>query len=536
MKKQGITRGRAKPHERGNILVVATLVVVVMALMAVPFLSRLSGQHRSTERGARALAALNLAEAGIDKVMWEINLDYTTTYNPAADPERINWSEDGQSGTIDDITTADAQLEGDVAFILTPDPDPGGTICVTRLMDSTGLVPFIADGTVDRTVRIHLEKYFNSIWDFGFFVDDRFISEGAMTVDSVDSRLGTPLDGQEPGDLGYFGVNSYYEDGSFIVDGQPVVSGGIAAGGDLLEDGDPNTNPDPDIIDDVIDMKHGDDINKMAMESPFLMPPVDVLDLYPKEQWGDESNIANWFEDSFTDGTLTPNSYDIKPDFDKGDYTVPSGGATFTPEDNGVYTSFSIPEGETLNISGDVTIYVTGLQDGADPGFFFLGGSQAQGAHINIMEGGSLTLILGATSWYGGNGFTINYRDGHPGTPGDCIILGTEAFRPNPYIDDTTHQELQKLGFDKNPENTPTGVMYIQHQGDMSAAIYTPGCQVLSGQGMNHMEIYGAWIAYSMIFKTQSFFHYDEALGDLMTITGGIPKWRIINWHEKVGK
>jgi hypothetical protein len=535
MKSQGLLVSPRRRHQRGGILVVSILVIIVMLLLAIPFLFKLSAGYRSTERGARALASFNLAEAGVDKVMWDMNLGITTTYDPSLDAERINWSADWTSGTINGITTSDAELRGDVSFILEADPDPGGFTPVTRVLESTGLVPFISDGTVNRTVRVTLEKYFGSIWDFGFFVDEKFQSEGSVVVDSVDSRLDIPISEQEPGDLGYFGVNTYYEDGSFVIDGKTEVTGAFAAGGSLIEDGDPTTNPDPEIIDQVVDLKH-DDSTALVMDSPFLLPPVDVLDLYPKETWADSYNIANWFTDSFTDGTLTPNSFDINTGFNKGDYVVPEGGVTFTSADNGVYTNFEIPIGQTLNISGDVTIYVTGLADENDPALFLFGGSQSQGASINILEGGSLTLILGAASWYAGNGFTINYADGVPGTPADCIILGTDAFRPDPYLELENHQELKRLDLDKNPESTPTGTMYIQHQGDISAAIYTPGCQVLSGQGMNHIEVYGAWIAYSMIYKVQSFFHYDEALGDLMMITGGPPKWRIINWQEKVGQ
>jgi type II secretory pathway component PulK len=57
--------GRASGRERGAVLIVAILLMVCMAIMAAPFLSRLSGQYRSTDRG-QSMAAFNLAGRGGD--------------------------------------------------------------------------------------------------------------------------------------------------------------------------------------------------------------------------------------------------------------------------------------------------------------------------------------------------------------------------------------------------------------------------------------------------------------------------------------
>lgn len=54
-------------------------------------------------------------------------------------------------------------------------------------------------------------------------------------------------------------------------------------------------------------------------------------------------------------------------------------------------------------------------------------------------------------------------------------------------------------------------------------------------QGKNHMDFYGAAIVESMEFKVKVNFHYDKALADLMLITGGYDRWKIINWAEVVG-
>jgi Tfp pilus assembly protein PilX len=41
---------RKTDHERGMILVVATIVVIAMTIMATPFLAKLSSQYRITDK------------------------------------------------------------------------------------------------------------------------------------------------------------------------------------------------------------------------------------------------------------------------------------------------------------------------------------------------------------------------------------------------------------------------------------------------------------------------------------------------------
>jgi len=514
-------------HERGGILVIAIIVILAMLILAIPFLFKLSGQWRTTEKASHSLAAFNLAEAGVDKVLWDMNMSPYTPYDPSKDPERINWNLDDTGGTINNIQASGSTLIGNIDFTLAPDPDPGGTAPVTRLLESRGRVPFINPNDPNRwipkVVDVMLEKYFTSIWDYGFFVDDRlYPMDNKMLIDSVDSRLTMPLNQQPSGQMGYFGVNSYYEDGSFEAK-NITVTGAVAAGGDLLTE-DPPRTPDPDLLDKVIKITGGNNtITKMTMESPFMMPSVNVLDLYPKP-WSDPADIGNWFNSLFTDGSATPASGNINSGFLKNAHTV-NGTETFTSANNGVYTSLEI--NGTLKISGNVMLYVTGLADGA-AGHLYLGDAKNSGA-IEIEDGGSLTLILGETSVFEGNGSSINIdQSGVPGKPADCIILGTDSFMPNPYLSDFPKQS--------KPGEIPTGVWFSQHQAGTSAAIYIPRAQVFNnGQGGNHEYIYGALISYSMAFKTQTDLHYDEALGELMIIKGGYPKWKVQSWHEKLG-
>ena len=83
--------------------------------------------------------------------------------------------------------------------------------------------------------------------------------------------------------------------------------------------------------------------------------------------------------------------------------------------------------------------------------------------------------------------------------------------------------------------------MYFEHaagsdNGEIYAAIYVPRAHISTGQGQNHMSVYGSMTSASMDFKVQVDFHYDEALGDLNIINGGFKYWRVTSWQELLGQ
>jgi len=542
--------GKRKARERGGILVIAIIVILAMLILAIPFLFKLSAGNRSTERAARALSALNLAEAGVDKVVWDINQDPASSYDRLKDDERINWNFPNKTiGTIDNIKTPDNSVSGNVAITLGVDPDPSGmTPSVTRPLESTGLVPFIADRTVDRTVRVVLEKHFESIFGYGFVVDEYFrINNTQLTIDSYDSRVAN-YDPGDPGDLGLFSINSQIPN-SFIVDqgggGTVNVTGAIAAGGDAITDTDPATIPTDALADSIVDFPKqiDSDVPQIPMESPFVFPEVDLLTLRPKASWPAAPDISSWFGNTYIDGTELPTWSQVNADFkgtdtNTGKTLIVSDSASLDASANGIYTSFVLEDGATLSVEPNENVVIMVSNFPVIPetpvAHFIMG----QAASFNIGEGATLTLILGRTSFYMGHQSTINVPSvgstDVPGTPGDCLILGTNAFAPdNPIDGDLPKKEGSAI--QKDPSLSPVGTFVFEQQVDISAAIYTPLAQVFDILGMNHADIYGAWITNSMIFKVAAGFHYDEALGDSVPFEGGLPKWRILNWQEKVG-
>src|SRR5512140_1352601 len=269
MKRAQFKPSQGRARERGGILITVIMVIVVMLLLAVPFLVKLSAENRSTERASRALSALSLAEAGVDKVMWTLDpLSAIST----SDTERIHWDYTGTNavGLIPmdpaqglGIKTNDGRYMGSVRVVLT---DPVGVAPnpQTRLLDSTGLVPFIAGNTVDRTVRVTLERFYKSIFDVGFFVDKYFYIRNSFFLDAYDSRNGAynaSLPGGGTNSLipdAIFASNSYIADsgagrenpgdGTWIIGqggGSNEVYGTVMAGGEAAEAyiSGPATNP-----------------------------------------------------------------------------------------------------------------------------------------------------------------------------------------------------------------------------------------------------------------------------------------------------
>lgn len=164
------------PKERGAVLVIAILISLMMLLLAMPFLTKLSGQYRITEKSYRQLAALNLAEAGVERAIWELNHGNIT-----------NWEGDDnlRTMTISSFKASGGTEVGDIvieAFI------PGGD---NPIIQSKGRVSHIGTATVDKTIRVMLEvSGGRSLFDYGVFGDEGVDFNSNAKIDSYDSREG----------------------------------------------------------------------------------------------------------------------------------------------------------------------------------------------------------------------------------------------------------------------------------------------------------------------------------------------------------
>jgi len=474
---------RKTDHERGMILVVAMIVVIVMLIMAVPFLFKLGAQNRITEKSYRSLAAFDLAEAGVDRALWEMNQPYVVTNGILSIDMSGNGTIVPTNETVGDKT---GTIQGTITTNYSVEPN-------IRTIASTGSMPHIANLLVNRTVGVNMEEYFKSIWDYGIFGDEGVCGKTNVTTDSFNSGKGaygaTLADGKiNKGHQGHVGTNATGDSAIEIASGSSsAIYGNLAAG--------VGTNPDDlsDVINIPTDDAFKDGGTRKIMSATFEMPPVDIYNLPPKSMFNTVIDFHSWFTSPpSVDGPLAASQ--IATGYNKG--ALSSSKTTLTPADSGVYTNFVIPKSTTITVQGNVALYVTGLEGGPMANF------SGKNANINIAPNSSLTLILGNTTASTVNNVAIN----NTGSATNCVILGTQQF---------------------------TGDFSLRNNDEIRAAIYMPQAQFICSQANVHL--YGAVVCDYIDIRNNINIHYDQALKDLDDIKGGIPYWRLTTWQEKLG-
>lgn len=445
-------------YEKGAILVTALLITAAMLIIGIPLLFKLSSQYRITEKSYRSLAALNLAEAGVERAIWDLNGLWMISA----------WveNEDGiLTLAIEDFQASDGSVVGDIDIRIMPN------LAGVRHVEATGRVPFLSSRSVNKTVRVVLEKYYSSIFKWAVFTDTGIFMNSNGEIDSFDSREG-PYDESNRGHKGHTGTNAYQnsEDkyGVGIEFSSNVnIYGGVAAGAGTGED----------YLDSVIDDSASNTYivrGKHILEDPFYMPSLYL---------NDPELLGSWYND---DGHIDDDYY--KGSFYAGKHDT----VEFTPEQSGLYNSFIVDVGAKVTIQGDVRIYID------DP----LGGEFLMKSNSEIEladESSSLMLILGNV---------------------------TSLQRSNTFLNLTQDSsKLKILGMDDF-----TGEFHLDSNTEMYAAVYMPKATV--HYDSNH-DLYGSIICGYLDFNSNSHVHYDEALGEVDIIKGGVPCWRVKSWQEK---
>lgn len=185
----------ARRRERGAIIIVAIIVIVAMLILTTPFLLKLSAQFRTTDKAYKSLTALNLAEAGVERAIWELNFGEIMT-SP-------NWTGGNTQKTLilDDVRAAGGSAVGDIMVtVIDPTSD-------YPVVESSGVVSFVGSTAVTKTVRVLLALGYESIFKYAIFGDDGFDMSGNAYTNSYNSTLGSYWS-QTPGDYGDVGTNA----------------------------------------------------------------------------------------------------------------------------------------------------------------------------------------------------------------------------------------------------------------------------------------------------------------------------------------
>ncbi len=296
MKDLSKRNSKNKHKEKGFIMIVAIIITAFFLLLAVPFLFQVSSERGSTERSYQSISALSLAEAGVERAIWEINYGDIKSWSGSSSLRTKNISSFQASGG-DIIGNIEIRVEN-------PDGD-------TPVIESTGSVALTGSQTVDRTVRVELDGFLP--YKFGAYGETSVYMSGNAMVDSYDSRL-NDYDPLNPGSEGNIGTNAI-ANGSIELDSNAEINGDVIIG----PGGDPN---DPNVIvtlsSSVINGQREASAEPIEMEPVF--PPEGITDM--------------------------------------GTYYL-GGSDTDTISQSSEYNNFNIDSNAIVTITGDITLYVS---------------------------------------------------------------------------------------------------------------------------------------------------------------------------------
>ena len=284
--------------ERGSILVITILLSFLTLLLATPFLTKISGQYRITNKSFRQITAFNLAEAGVERAIWELN--HGTI---------IDWEGDAESRTliISSFQADDGTEVGDISITVL---DLQGE---NPVIESTGRVSYIGSNDIEKSIRVVLEKIeTDSLFDYGIFGKQSLEMSGNAFVDSYDSREGV-YGGENISDLGQMGTNGIYS-GDISLNNTVEINGDVVVG--------PGGIPA-----DVISMSSNVTINGelTALTEEKTFPPV-----------------------------VPPSNLPWRGDF----ILAPNNMATIS--ESGEYSSLIFQSNSKISITSDCILYVTG--------------------------------------------------------------------------------------------------------------------------------------------------------------------------------
>jgi len=344
------------------VLVVALIVIIAVCIVSSPFIFKLSAQYRTTDKSFKDCAALNLAEAGVERAIWELNFGNVSTWG----------GDDGLR--IMNLSPAHMDVGNTVVHLYYPGTE-------NPVVESTGKIPYPGTRPVERKTRVVLDLSVGSwLFDVGVFGDEFVVFHGDSVVDSYDSRLGEydELVAGEP-NVGW--------------NGDTATNSGAAGGINVLNAG---------II-------YGDAF------SGFGSDPEQVVEVGPNASIMGEKQALSEIKELPT--IVPPEGLESRGDFRLNN------SETEVIHESGLYSSFVLDKNAKVIINSDITLYVTDLfQMGNDSTIeilpeanvrLYLGGTfqQKNGASLNNFTHDPTKLFLLGTDsftelyWKNGSNF-----------------------------------------------------------------------------------------------------------------------------------
>ncbi len=167
-------RGGPRRHEQGMVLILALLISVLMAILAIPYMSKLSGRFKTSERIADTLAARYLAEAGVERAIWELNYGNITTWSGSSSQRTM---------TMSSVQSSGGAVIGNISIVVN---DPAGA---APTIDATGSVVHTGSATINKTIRVIVSAPPN-IFNYAAFGSERVLIHDNSYMDSYNSASG----------------------------------------------------------------------------------------------------------------------------------------------------------------------------------------------------------------------------------------------------------------------------------------------------------------------------------------------------------
>lgn len=220
-------------HSRGSALIAVFIFTLILLAMSAGFLVITTSEFRLNRKSYHNAAALNLAEAGAEYILWRMNL-------PSGEALRITSDTTISPSTLQ---AAEGRTIGEY------DGKVYGMGGVNVYIESTGYVPSKAVAKSARSVKIKVKPGSSGgPFNMAFFGNNSVSFTGSCLADSYDSRLGSygvnnngdncdigtngsgiSITGstQIKGDIETFGSNA----GNISITGSGSIEGDISTGG-----------------------------------------------------------------------------------------------------------------------------------------------------------------------------------------------------------------------------------------------------------------------------------------------------------------
>jgi len=163
-------------EEKGFVLIMGIIIMTFLLLLVVPFLFQLSFENRNTVRASHSLVALSLAEAGIERGIWELNYGDISGWEGNSSLRKL---------TISDFQSSEGKVIGDIVIRI---QDPAGE---NPVIEAMGTVVGSGPQPAMRIAQVVLKRDGPPpIFDFAVFGGEGVDLNSNALIDSYDSRKG----------------------------------------------------------------------------------------------------------------------------------------------------------------------------------------------------------------------------------------------------------------------------------------------------------------------------------------------------------